>query len=480
MKIMTLAKIIAIYLGSVALFGQIVITDPQDPRLQALQSTEVALRRILSQAASNPPASLVLLDTAEKDWGEAFDTVRREDPFALYNLNYIPLSVDNGAGSGLREREGWPEQTPRWAIINPEGRVVADGTSLPTSAQLADACMGARIFSKVETLRQFLREHPNHEEAQRAMLIEMVDVAEKRTRFALQAPESRTESRLTATVISLGSAGSRSSFGNDGGSNDPTAEQIENLPELTSDADERIWRDYCNELRKYMEGTTWRSAENQTVPGNFIIVRTGKSITSAWAIYSPLARATYSRMAGSVEDALTRQPSSTTLWRLWVSLQKTRATRPMSELLSDLEPSPTIPAANWPPDSIRAEYIGNCREIGDWKAIQDLVEPIWELQKTLGEVPRTIADRSSAGGTGTDRRVDIGNIFFNQGFWTTSIEPYLEALLMLGRLSDAEQVVQTWKSGSGWSGAFTSAANLAQKLGLESVAKAWREMGEEK
>ena len=442
--------------------------------MQAISTASLGatdLRGLLSQVASNPPATMVILDSKEKEWDEAFANIRREDPFAIFNLHFVPLTVDQGAGNELREREGWPEQRPRWAILNPEGKVVADGASLPTAAQLADACFSARITSKIEVYRQFLREHPNHEEARRAMLREMLETAERRTRYALSVPESRNES-MFSTVVSIGSI--RSAFDNSD-SGGPSAQQIENLPELTSEADERIWRDYCTELQRYLQGVTWQSSDNANANAtNTLVIRMPKPITSAWAIFSPLTRATYSRIASSVEDALARQPSSTTLWRLWVSLQKARATKSMTVLLANLEPSPTVPAGNWPPESIRTEFIRNCREIGDWEAIQDLVEPIWNFQKTLGESlqPQT----RNTGGVS----FNLGSSFFNQGFWTQNGEAYLEALLMRGRISDAEQMMRTWESGSGWLGAFTSAANIAQKLGLENVSKQWRELGEDK
>jgi Na+-transporting NADH:ubiquinone oxidoreductase subunit NqrE len=56
----------------------------------------------------------------------------------------------------------------------------------------------------------------------------------------------------------------------------------------------------------------------------------------------------------------------------------------------------------------------------------------------------------------------------------------LESLLRLQRLNEAEQVMKAWASASGWNGAFPAAAAIAEKLGYESVAKSWREMGERK
>jgi hypothetical protein len=69
---------------------------------------------------------------------------------------------------------------------------------------------------------------------------------------------------------------------------------------------------------------------------------------------------------------------------------------------------------------------------------------------------------------------------FNQGFWASTGEPYLEALLKQGRLPDAQQIMSTWESNSGWPGAFPAAAAMAEKTGYDNAAKAWRAAGEKK
>jgi hypothetical protein len=309
------------------------------------------------------------------------------------------------------------------------------------------------------------------------MLGEMIAVAEIRTRNALQVPESSRESTLVRTLnsINLGNQ-------NDG---DPTDEQIENLPELASDADERIWRDYCIEFQRHLEGVLWQTGTaaanaNSSLMNILPFASSGRQIASAWAIYSPMARAAYARAAAKVEAALERQPTSLALWDLWVTLKKCRAGTPMKELLAKLQPSPTIAVANWPPPSVRQAYIAACREAGDWQSIQELVEPIWsELasrnERVQGRLTQSLREQIG------DRAIDIGSIMgLNQGFWASNGEAYLEALLRRGRLTDAERMMNAWESISGWPGAFSAAADMAEKLGYDSAAKAWRALGEKK
>jgi AraC-like DNA-binding protein len=310
------------------------------------------------------------------------------------------------------------------------------------------------------------------------MLNEMIAVAEIRTRNALQVPESRVESALT--YLSIGNGANLGSGDEDG----PTDEQIEKLPELATEADERIWRDYCNEFQRFLEGALWQAGAPADAGSMMISIgpsASGGRIVSAWGIYSPTARTAYARAAAKTEAALERQPTSMALWDLWVTFKKCRAGLPMKELLAKLQPSPTVAAANWPPPSIRQAYIRACREDGDWQSIQDLVEPSWEQILSTAQLMNQAGLAQRLRERTGDTSINIGSVAgFSQGFWTSGGEAYLESFLRRGRLADAERMMNSWESNSGWPGAFLSAAAIAEKLGYDSPARAWRAKGEKK
>jgi hypothetical protein len=459
--------------------------------------------------AAAPPASLVLFDAEEKgqeqdfgraipedvegtedtedvestegaeganqpqggsQWEQYFERVRREDPFAILNLNFMHLSIGEGIGEELRAKEGWPAQRPRWAIFDAAGKLIADGGALPTAARLVEVCASANIVGKTETYRRFLMEHPNHEEARGEMLREILDIAEIRTRHFLQIPEYRAVGVQLSTEIDGVNTGLQ-----DAGA--PTARQIETLPDLTPDADERIWGEYCVWFLRHMEGTLWQTGAIPPIAG-MLHNDMRSTAASPWARFSPLAKAAYSKAAPRVEAALSRQPTSAALWGLWLTLHKAGAGKPMKDLLASLKPGPNVAPADWPPTSIRTPYLKLCRETGDWKAIQGLVEPIWAaLGAGAADVDqRWVALREGFGRTSPG--FNLGDLIgFSQGFWLSNGEAYLEALLRQQRLSEAEQVMKTWASSYGWPGAFPAAAAIAERLGYESVAKAWREQG---
>jgi hypothetical protein len=301
------------------------------------------------------------------------------------------------------------------------------------------------------------------------MLQEMLIIAGIRTRNALQVPEYRLPSSGVFIANIDGIDAMDPNRGN------PTAEQAESLPELVPDVDERIWRDYCIELQRYLEGPLWQSGAS----GTMAIPR---PIVSPWAMFSPTAKATYSRIAATIESALQRQPSSTVLWGLWMTLKKTGAGSSMGQLLEILQPSPTVAAANWPPPSIRTEYLNFCRERGDWRAIQELVEPTWDSMVSRGnlfaQANRNINFQvQSADGP---QSMSINLSPYNQGFWLSNGAAYLEALLRLGRTNDADSMMRTWAANSGWEGAFSAAAEIAERLRYESLARSWRALGEKK
>ena len=477
MKIKTWTTVLAISAIPAAIFGQ-----QSQIRIETRDASSFMTATLFyRQFSTRPPASLVLFDTKDKGWEKDFAQIRREDPFAVYNLDFVSFTIDQGVGDELREKEGWPKYAPRWAIYDTKGQCVANGATLPTSAQLADACSSAGIRSNVEVYRRFLREHPNHEQARMTMLGEMADVAVKRTRYALQVPESRTTSSISVSATSSGAIGVGFQNGQD-----PSPEQIESLPELTAEADERIWRDYCIEFQKYLEGAIWQNSEGSALRSTLRF--DSRPVVSSWAIFSPLARAAYKKAAATVEAALARQPSSTAIWSLWAILNKTGVGSSMKELLETLEPSPTVAPSNWPPSSVMAEYLKSCRENGDWKTIMDLVKPSWDLLSMLvnRSGQRGGSDTSPQTPQITRRIVGPSGVqvesdpFLNQGFWTSQGEAYLEALLRQQRLADAEQMMTTWASSSGWQGAFPLAAAIAEKMGYESLAKSWRALGNRK
>ena len=430
----------------------------------------IAYGAFLEGLAKNPPASLVLFDTKEHEWEMEIERVRREDPFVNLNLNFRDGSIDYSVGKELCEKEGWPAQKPRWAIFDAAGKMIADGGTLPTAAQLADVCATANIVGQVELYRRFLREHPSHEEARGVMLQQILAVAELRTRHYLQVPEYRDP----RVIVSLDIEGVRTDNQSAGA---PTADQIETLSELTSDADERIWGEYCAWLPRHLEGTLWRSSGVR--PQGAPAFLDPEPIVSAWVWFSPTAKGTYSRVVPMVEAALSRQPSSPVLWGLWLAMHKVGAGKSIKYLLAALKPRPSVAPADWPPTSIRAPYLKECRETGDWKTVQDLVGPAW------ASMTERITDRDMSGlekeKDALSEYLNIGDLFgFSQGFWLSNGEAYLEALLRQQRLSDADQMMKTWASCYGWPGAFPAAAAIAERLGYEDLAKAWRALGEKK
>jgi hypothetical protein len=412
----------------------------------------------------------MLFDT-EGEWAGEFERIRCEDPLAALNLDFDSFDIGKGIGKEALEKEGWPAGKPHWAIFDSKGRIVADGAHVPTAAQLADACAGADIVGKAETFRRFLREHPNHEEARGAMLQEMLEIAEVRTRHFLRILENSPSGiRIVGDVDGM-VMDSHADMG-------PTAEQLENLPALGADADESIWGEYCAILQRHLEGAWWQSGPSSAKNAQQLSDDT-RSMVSPWVGFSPAAKAAYSNVVPRVEAALVRQPISPSLWKLWISMRRVGAGKSVKELLDTLKPGPNVAPGDWPPPSVRPLYLKMCRETGDWDAIRELVGPGWvSVCARADEMFRDIGDDTRAS---LSKMVSLGDLAgFSQGFWHANAEAYLEALLRQQRLSEAEQMMKTWASGEGWPGALLAAAAIANGLGYDGLAKAWRGTGEKK
>ena len=310
--------------------------------------------------------------------------------------------------------------------------------------------------------RRFLREHPNHEEARSNMLQEMAVIAGIRTRNALQVLEQRTSGQQLFTMV----GGVRTDNPDRG---DPSPGQIESC---------RNWR------RKRMSAfggivgrnicVIWKACFGRLV---WVAVKLwGEAHSNPLGRFQPNDKSRVQKGGfhgrGSVP---LRQPTSSDLWGLWITLFKTGACNPTKELLAGLQPSPLVAPAEWPPTSIRAEYLNLCRETGDRKAMQELVEPICV---SMGSSRAAREVRQALRNTNIPGLVSVGDIAgFSHGFQLSNGEVYQEALLRLQKLNEVDRMMNARASGSGWPGAFLSAAAPADRLGCESPAKTWRDLG---
>jgi hypothetical protein len=357
----------------------------------------------------------LVLEDEGAAWGAALRAALDDDALAELNL---PQRVVSGGKKPdalapiLRERYGWSKGA-HWALVDAAGRILAEGVGQPMVPGLVSAVAQAGVKSRTQELVDFLRQNPDHLEARSALLRERVLVANRRT------------------LASLGPAKEAAS----GGEGTPP----EPARELDAEKDLKIWSTVARQLDEllstFQPETAWE---------------VGTSLRVALAEHSPLVKAVLVRHRSSMEEALRRRPNAAEPWTVWLMASRKCGGWPLMPLIQSLQPLPGTGPGEWPPMMVQTEYVKDARARRDWASIRDLLEPRWEWM------------RSREFGQGF-----MGNL------WGQTLSPLLEALVSLGEVEAADQVVNDAMANVAWSGLPGQARDLATRLNRPDLAARW-------
>jgi len=220
----------------------------------------------------------------------------------------------------------------KWALLDPNFKVLAQGTGSPSTAALLQALEASNLETPASVGRRFIKEHPSHSEAREMLLRELKRVAEQKTKEAIGADADN--SRL-----------------------------------LSDQDDHAIWWEYSQIFRLALSSALERGRITSNID----------DFTSEQFIHSPLMKNLARLMLPQVEACLQRQPTNDFLWASWVSLsglneyhpfgtlKETLVLAPMSDPLSDLPPS-------WPRSKLLEQY----QSSSNWQGVLDVQEWRWE------------------------------------------------------------------------------------------------------
>ncbi len=375
-------------------------------------STQEAFDRELKK---NRLGTWLVLEDDGAAWGDALRSALTEEPLVALNL---PLRVVAGGkksdalATNLRERYGWAKGA-HWALVDSLGRILVEQKTVPTTASVATAVEQAGVHSKAEELEGFLRRNPEHLEAQTALLLERILVANRRTLKALGSapvPPKDTQPAEEAPIRKL----------------DP-------------ENDGRIWSPVVQQVDRLFQGR-WREAGS----------RFGLAIRISSAEHSPAMIALLNRQKGELETALQRSPSSTEVWMAWMAASSKCEGWALQPLLQSLQPLPGTTPGEWPPVLVLNEYIKDAKARRDWAGIREVLEARWDDVKH---------SESRWGG--------------GMGLWNLLLSPLIEALVSLGDTGAADLVLGEVAAMEGWSGLPGQARDLAIRLNRPDLAARW-------
>jgi hypothetical protein len=356
----------------------------------------------------------LVLEDEGAAWGATIRAALDDD--ALVTLN-LPLKVVSGGkkpdalAATLRDRYGWAKGA-HWALVDAKGFVLVERSTQPTVPGLVSATEQAGVKSRTQELEEFLKQNPDHLEAQGALLKELVNIANRRTRKALgNLPEKLVGAQPVPT---------------------------EPPRQLDAEADLKIWSTVVLRLGQLLQGA-WREAA----------VYPAVAIMASTAEHSPSMAALLTHYKGDMEDALRRRPTGPELWYLWLAASSKCGGWSLASLLQSLQPLPGIVPGEWPPAMALNEFVKDAKGRGDWSAIRGVLEPRLENLRTDGF-------RASG-----------------EGLWNSVISPLLEALVSLGDIPAADQLIGDSMSLDSWSGLPGQARDLATRLNRPDLAARW-------
>ncbi len=383
--------------------------------LMAQRSALPPLEAFERDMKKNRLGTWLVLEDEGAAWGALARAALDEDPLVMLNL---PLRVigggkkPDGLAPILRDRFSWAKGA-HWALVDAKGLLLVEGSSQPTATDLVSAAERAGVKSRAQELEDFLKQNPDHLEAQGALLRERVLIANRRTRKVL------------------------------GNSPEKPAGGPKDVPEpprpLDPDNDLKIWSPVVQQLDRLFKGAWLEAGMDPYI-----------AIATSSAEHSPSMLTLLIRSKADMEEALRRRPNAGEPWLVWLAASRKCGGWPLLPLLQSLQPLPGTTPGEWPPMMALNEYIKDAKARRDWTAIREVVEARWE-----------------------DMRVGDYRWGGAENLWNRLLSPLVEALVSLGDVGSADQVLSEALALDNWSGLPGQARDLATRLGRPDLAARW-------
>jgi hypothetical protein len=397
---------------------------------------------------------LVVLDGPKGEWKAKVDVLSADPEWVDLDLPLRYYGAKAGEIEGLLRQQFQVGPRPQWVLVGPERRLVASGTTAPEAKALARAVEEGGVRSTLQVLRDFARRNPDHLGGREFLCLTLNHKASRKTNARIGAP--------IEPVIPQGERFDYAKFQKERDENEEAkareGTEEKALTLLKPEEDQAIWGELAELLTKSFRDGDWLEMEHWTL-------RPDEAAT-----HSPLMQ-TFARAAvPEVERALGRNPASWRLWDVWLGLSRTFGGKPIRPLLDSLVPPPDQSPESWPPYSVREAYVKDARARKDWQGIRDLLLPqieasqLWEAIQGRMTVERKVDGKVQADPVTGDA-------------WRSTIEPLAEALLRLGEVDRADQLVRDQFSRHPWSGLPARAAALASRCGQTNLAAQWAGLG---
>lgn len=399
---------------------------------------------------------LVVVDGPKGEWRPKLNALGSDPEWVDLDLGIYYF------GSKAAEVEALLRQTylagprPQWVLFREGGRVVASGGTFPESKAVRKLVEENQVPSMIQIMRDFCRRHPEHLEARETLCRWLQSRAMNQT---LLRTGGKVESPFYVADEPYDAVKDQKE--REAKAEAKAKAELEEKPpvQLDEEADQAIWGELAEVYAKSFQGGDWREMNPW-----------GLEMTEV-AIHSPLMQAMCRAAVPEVERALARYPTSWSVWRTWLGLTRTFGGKPLRPLLDSLVPIPANYPGAWPPRSVRDAYVKDARKRRDWTGIRDLLLPEIEIARLQEAAQEQKTEWVLKRDGKLQEDPETGD------HWRDTLEPLVEALLHLGDLGSADDLVRDRYAKHPWSGLPGRASALAQRCGQPGLAARWGALG---
>jgi len=412
------------------------------------QMLDLALREIKG-------GLLVVVDGPKGEWKSKVDALTSDPEWLDTELGVSYYGSKAAEVETLLRQKYQAGPRPQWVLFGAGSRVVATGGSVPDAKAMAKVVEESGLRSTLQILRDFVRRNPEHLEARGTLCAWIRPKASKKTLLRtggkVEPMRPADESYDYAKVQKERDAKEEAK----------AQEQMEEKPptQLGPEEDQAIWGEVAGLLAK-----SFRS-------GDWIEMQAWHLALDEAAVHSPIMQEMSRGAVSEVERALARNPSAWNIWQVWLGLTRTFGGKPIRPLLDNLVPLPTDSPMAWPPYPVRNAYVKDARKRKDWTGIKDLLLPQIEVNRLWEAALEQKTEYVVRKDGKIQENTETGD------YWRGTLEPLVEALLWLGDVGQADDLVRDRFGRHPWSGLPARAAGLALRCNQPNLAAQWRALG---
>jgi hypothetical protein len=333
-------------------------------------------------------------------------------------------------------------------------RCLIQGSALPTVADIQKALYEAGVKGPIRTMRDFLKQHPDHLDARLQLLDFLRVTAEDRTMRALQLNSVDDPYHFSKYHIRLESGAEMRGPYYRSVAIDTSALDDK---QLDPEQDIVIWGPYAQELQTLFASGDWRLVDLGHIGHRFPV-----------EACSPMMVQIYRSYISKVEAFLEEYPSNPRFWDFYGWIASITKHGSVRVLFDRIAPTP-IEHSTWFDEQLLSLLIPEEETKGNWGYIAETLWPKWSKthRDAIFSIQRFVNLSLPPAETELMRQGQ------KEAIWKYELRPLIEALIKTNRIADAETVILDYAKFATFKDYQSRAANLALACNRRDLQTKW-------